>query len=131
MAQLFNAVPFKDRGYTYKSPTPDECHKMGWHIGQIPPVPSNMQYNTPCRTWIKDTIWWQDYVIGTYGTVYFGPSGSGLCRHRRDPYAAPHGRQCSPHRFDCVCSPANRRQYLERHSYGIPHILELGLLKLI
>ena len=78
MASYIGDLPkkFQDRGYTYKTPTPDECHEMGWHIGQIPPVPSNMQYNTPCRNWIKDTIWWQDYVIGTYGTVYF--------KHERD-----------------------------------------------
>ena len=75
MAQLMSLEKkFQDRGYIYQKPSEMECYEMGWQVGYIPPVSNG--YNTPVRTWLKDTIWWQDYVIGEYGTVYF--------KHERD-----------------------------------------------
>lgn len=70
MANIIDKTPTN----YYVKPSPQECHEQGWLIGYIPEVASG--YNTPCRTWIRDTVWCWDYVIGDYGIVYF--------KHERD-----------------------------------------------
>ena len=68
---------FKDRGYIYIKPTLDECKEMGWHKAWCPfDIITGFKQVKDAAEWIKETIWWQDFVLFPHGLVYF--------KHERD-----------------------------------------------
>lgn len=63
---------FQDRGYIYKKPTQKECRAMGWHIAYCPfDIITEFEQVRGAAEWIKETIWWQDFVLFPGGIVYF------------------------------------------------------------
>lgn len=73
-----NFKSFKNRGYTWISPTEQECREMGWHEATLPYTVTveELEGRSLARQWVKDTFWLQDYSMFAHGSVYF--------KHKKD-----------------------------------------------
>ncbi len=68
---------FNERGYIYNKPTRLECIEMGWHYRHCSyDILAEFHKVQGAASWIKSTMWWQDFVLFPQGEVYF--------KHERD-----------------------------------------------